>query len=41
MIAVDASYLEALTGEEEGDFRADQATGSRNQDGWCGYERRL
>src|ERR1035437_2280021 len=41
MIAVDAGYAEALTGEEEGDFRADQATGSRNQDGWGGHESRL
>ena len=41
MIAVDAGHAEALTGEEDGDLRADQATGSRHQDGWAVHECRL
>ena len=41
MIAVDAGYAKALTGEEEGDLRTNQATRSRNQNGWAGHKCRL
>ena len=41
MVTVDACDAEALTGEEEGNLRSDQATGSRDQDGWAGHECRL
>src|ERR1019366_9199916 len=37
-IAVDADHAKALTGEEERHLGSDQATGSRDQDGWGGHE---
>ena len=41
MVTVDACDAEALTGEEEGNLRSDQATRSRDQDGWAVHECRL